>query len=181
MKAAAVGLFFAIASIWFPLPAVEPAARIVVPAIALLATGIFPCMTLTIGAMKGDHRSPLQVDELYGQLKFVMKVLVATFALAAALAATMVAIIAIDAGAHPRWSGVATRLLLALACIELALLGGRIHAVGRAFFAILDINRKHALLVARAKVQGERDKTMDALRKQRFAPDDPTPRPLQKV
>jgi hypothetical protein len=179
MKAPLFGLLMAAGSYWIPFAAIEPMARILVPAIALLATGIFPCMTLAVGAMKGDHRSPAQVDELYEELRLVMKILVATFVLAAATVATIVALTGTIAAISVEWGPWVQRGLMGLIALMLSLLAGRVIAIARAFFAILDINRKHALLVARAKVQSERDKALEGVRKHRFPADDTTPRPLE--
>lgn len=190
MTALFIGFIFAIASIWLPHSAVDPMARIVVPAIALLATSIFPCMSLAVGSLKAEQRAPLQVDELYDQLRTIMKVLVVTFALAATAVATIVGLSGLvasypesltkglSAAALRDPIEVSCRALLIVICFAIALLGGRIVAVGKAFFAILDINRKHALLVARSRVQGEREMAMDQGRKHMFVADDSTPRAM---
>ena len=196
MKALIFGLGLGVASTWLPHVAVEPMARLVVPAVALLATSIFPCMSLAVGSLKAEQRDPSQVDELYTQLKIIMKVLVATFALAVTAVVCIVGlsglitIIAPVPGANgasalsPAVSlaiELAIRTLLIVVCIVLALLGGRVLAVGKAFFAILDINRKHALLVARSRVQNSREKALEGARKENFAPDSKEPRALERA
>jgi hypothetical protein len=167
-----IGLILATASVWVPRDAVDPMARALIPAVALLATGIFPCMSLAVGSMKGEQRAPKQVDELYEQLHTVMRVLVASFALAALAIVSIVGLVGLVNVTSPSTIVlIGERILLGGICLILALLGGRVAAIGRAFFAILDINRKHALLIARAKTQSARDKAVDKWKLEKFAPD----------
>lgn len=196
MKALIIGLALGIGSLWLPHSAVDPMARLVVPAIALLATSIFPCMSLAVGSLKAEQRAPLQVDELYTQLRTIMQVLVVTFALAVAAVACLVGLsglvtangpaaamggVAVPAVAPSPVLEFAIRALLVFICVVLTLLGGRVVAVGKAFFAILEINRKHALLVARSKVQSDRDKAIEGARRHNFAPDNKDPRVLERT
>jgi hypothetical protein len=195
MYAFVIGMVFGVAAIWLPFEAVEPMARLVVPAIALLATSIFPCMSLAVGSLKAEQRAPVQVDELYTQLHTIMQVLAVTFALSVGTVICIIGLSSIVASnnmAALSAGGIGTgesaavpiqycaRGLLICIAILLAVLGGRVVAVGKAFFVILSINRKHALLVARSKVQGDRDKAMDAVRRHRFAPDYSAPRELER-
>lgn len=176
------GLAVAIASIWLPRGAIDPMARALIPAVALLATGIFPCMSLAVGSMKGDHRAPKQVDELYEQLKIVMKVLVLSFGLAVLTIVLTVGLVGLVSEATPSYRHMLSeRGLLGFVCVSLFVLAGRVIAIGKAFFAILDINRKHALLIARAKIQGTRDKISDSWQSERFAADTDAVGRLQRL
>jgi hypothetical protein len=76
------------------------------------------------------------------------------------------------------WHGRATANL---SVIAIGLLGGRVIAMGKAFLAILDINRKHALLIARAAIRKECDGWIIETKSNKLPEDDPTPRPLQKA
>jgi hypothetical protein len=184
MKALLVGIALSVGSIWLPQQVIEPMARALIPATALLATAIFPCMSLAVSALKGDSRSPGQVDELYQQLHTVLKVLVATFTLAVlavVLLVAMTALTALTVKPHNHWIDLGITATLCVVSAVLSLLVGRAVAVGRAFFAILEINRRHALLVARAKVQGDREKALGVFRGQKFAEPNPETQPLEKV
>jgi hypothetical protein len=101
-----------------------------------------------------------------------MQVLVASFALAALAIALIVGLVGCVAQHHPTpWVLRGERVLLATICIVLAILAGRVLAIERAFFALLDVNRRHALLVARSKTQGSRDETLGRWKQDRFTPD----------
>lgn len=190
MKTLLICIALAACAFFAPLKSFDPAARVLVPAIALMAAGIFPCMSLAVGAMKGEHRTPALVEELYERLKLLLKVLVASFGLAVMaiilLACTViVAANALPSGGSadipPQYLGWIARSTASLSVIAIGLLGGRVVAVGKAFFAILDINRKHALLIARAALRKERDGWIMETKSIKLPDDDPTPRPLQRV
>jgi mannitol-specific phosphotransferase system IIBC component len=137
---------------WFiPHTAIDEIARLLVPAVALMATSIFPCMTLVVGSLKGEQRSTAVIDQLHGRLRAAMEVLVTAFAVAVvAMLLTIIAstLSAVDIILY-RVSLTSAVTALAGACF--AILVGRVIAVGKIFFEVLDINRKHALLIARAK------------------------------
>lgn len=184
MKLAYISLPIAAAAFLIPPGAVEPLARVVVPAIALMAAGVFPCMTLVVNAMKGEHRTPALIEDLYGNLRRLLRLLVATFALAVlAMVLLAAAVVLLHPPVLPRIPElpIVPKLTVCAAAFVIGLLIGRVEAIGRAFFALLDINRKHALLIARAKVRGERDEAIEASKLARVPEDDPTPRPLQRV
>ena len=189
MKIVAFSLTLAVGASFLPTSLVDPVARAMVPAIALMATGIFPCMTLAIGAMKAEGRTPALIEDLYGQLRGLLQVLVVTFALAVSEIIALTASIALS---NPTaWQGFThypgtfhltpAQVAVMVSAAILGILGGRVVALGRAFFAVLDINKKQALLVARAKVRTERDASLDLTRRARFPADDPAPRRLQAV
>jgi len=164
---------------WFlPEVALEAVARTLVLAVALMAAGIFPCMTLTVNAMRGEERSPTMVVELYDQLKTLLKVLVVAFILAVAsvfLLATTAAMISAEAGAGP--------IQAAAVCtgVALGLFMSRVVAIGKSFFALLDINRTQALLISRKKVRSKREEAIEYGRQEAFISDDPRPHKLKKV
>ncbi len=178
MKIAYLSPFVAAAAYLIPVGAIEPLARVLVPGIALMATGIFPCMTLVVNAMKGEHRTPALVEDLHGNLRQLLKLLVAAFALALMAMILMAAAVALVQAPVP---AAVPKVTLCLAALVIVLLVGRVEAIGRAFFALLEINRKHALLIARAKVRGERDAAIEAGKLARVPEDDPNPRPLRRV
>lgn len=161
-----------------PIAAVDAASRTIVLGIALMAAGIFPCMTLTVNAMKGEERSPAMVEALYDQLSKLLKVLVAGFILAVisviALAGTSAAVAANVDEPIARAAAVGAGLVLGLFV-------SRVAAIGRAFFALLEINRKHSLLVARKRVRGQRDSALESLKTESFPTDDPTPREFERL
>jgi hypothetical protein len=178
MRIAYLSPFMAIAAYLAPPEVIEPAARVLVPGVALMATGVFPCMTLAVNAMKGEHRTPALVEDLYLKLRQLLKLLAATFILAIAAMALMAA------GVGLLKAPVLTfvpKMAFGLAAAVIVLLVGRLEAIGRAFFVLLDINRKHALLIARAKIRGERDSAIDAGTAARVPNDDQTPRPLRRT
>lgn len=178
MKIAYLSPFFAVAAYFIPRDSIEPLARIAVPSIALMSTSIFPCMTLVVNAMKGEQRTPALVEDLYAKLRLVLKLLVVTFALAAAAMISLAAaVVLLDAPVLP-W---VPKIPLSVGAAIIILFMGRIEAIGRAFFALLDINRKHALLIARGKVRTDRDAKVDAIKAGAFPADDLTPRKLQRV
>lgn len=188
MKTLAVGLLLAIAAYFAPLKAIEPVARVLVPAVALMATGIFPCMSLAVGAMKGEHRTPALVEQLHGRLHLVLKLLVVTFSCAVIAIGALAITVALAAVAQPVGSELPDQSLVisahavsAISMLVLALLAGRVVDLGRAFFAILEINRKHALLIARAKVSSEEATANERARASRFVGDDMTVRKLERA
>ncbi len=182
MRPLPIGIALGVASIWLPREAIDPMARALTPAIALLATGIFPCMSLAVGAMKGENRAPRQVDELYEQLHTVMRVLVAAFALAVTAIVLIVAILGFLAVQMEEKAGnVAVHVTLSIVALVLALLFGRAIAIGKAFFAILEINRKGAKLVTRSKLQGQRDAALEALKQESFEPDLKAAKELERL
>lgn len=178
MKTVILAIFLAISAGLLPVAAIDAAARTLVLAVALMAAGIFPCMTLTVNAMKGEERSPAMVDQLYDQLKKVLKILVVAFVLAVCTVLLMAATAAvIGSGALD----LAVRILAGVTGLSLGLFMSRVVAIGRTFFALLDINRKQALLISRKRVRSQRDDAIDGSRNEAFLSDDPTPRPLRKV
>jgi hypothetical protein len=184
MKSLLISLILAIAIYFAPIALAEPAARALVPAIALMATGIFPCMSLVVGAMKGEQRTPALVEQLYRNLEILLKLLVTAFALSvgAVLLLAITVSLAADAAAQlpsrPIFQSWVAHAIAASAIMVLTILGGRVFQVGRAFFTVLEINRKHALLVSRAKVRGERDLALESSRDEKFPEDDQSPRQL---
>lgn len=162
-----------------PMAAIEDVARLLVPAVALMATSIFPCMTLVVGAMKGEQRTPALIDDLYGKLRLLMKILVAAFAVAiVAIFLIVVAAIAAEAGTAFRGFELA-HIAAGLAGTTLAIFVGRIIAIGKMFFEVLDINRKHALLIARAKSTQEQVKAVSQIGMPISPPQQP--RPLTRI
>lgn len=143
--------FYALAIIsatFLPFEAIEPLALILVPGIALLATGIFPCMTLIVGSMKPDGRSPKRISELYENFQEILRLLVIAFICAAGSIFMIMASVAMDYTQilHDTfWR----RVTLAAAIIAVVALGAHISSVIRVFFAILALNNKQSLLVAR--------------------------------
>lgn len=178
MKIAYLSPFAAFATYWLPISAIEPLARVLVPGIALMATGVFPCMTLVVNAMKGEHRTPALVEDLYAKLRLLLKLLIVTFALAVTTMGLMAASVAL---LQAPVLIIVPKIALCIAALTILLLIGRVVDIGRAFFALLDINRKHALLIARAKIRGERDSALDAGKLAKLPEDDTTPRPLRRV
>ncbi|MBP6362942.1 MAG: hypothetical protein KA329_05400 [Novosphingobium sp.] len=189
MKIAVISAALAVGAYFIPVTLIDPVARAIVPAVALMATGIFPCMTLAIGAMKAEGRTPALIEELYQQLRGLMKVLVATFALAVAEVVALTLAIALASPGAPRGFEVTpgtvhvtpVEAAVMIAGFVLGFLAGRIIALGRAFFAVLDINKKQSLLVARSKVRSERDTAVESSRLARFAADDSTAKPLRRA
>ncbi|WP_125953918.1 hypothetical protein [Novosphingobium sp. MD-1] len=187
MKTAIISSVLAVGTCFVPTTMIDPMARAMVPAIALMATGIFPCMTLTIGAMKAEGRTPALIEELYLQLRGLLKVLVVTFALAVAEIITLTASVALASPGAPRGIEVEpgtfyvtpVQAAAMIAAFILGILSGRIIVLGRAFFEVLEINKKQSLLVARAKVRTERDAAIENSRRARFSPDDATPKRLR--
>jgi hypothetical protein len=187
MKIAIVSTVLAAGTYFVPTALIDPVARAIVPAIALMATGIFPCMTLAIGAMKAEGRTPALIEELYLQLRGLLKVLVVTFALAVSEIVALTVSVALASPGAPRGFQVApdtfhitpTQTAAMVAAFILGLLGGRIIVLGRAFFDVLDINKKQSLLVARTKVRTERDTAIESSRRARFASDDASPQLLR--
>ena len=178
MKIAYLSPFAAAAAYLIPTGAIEPLARVLVPGIALMATAIFPCMTLVVNAMKGEHRTPSLVEDLHAKLRMLLKLLVATFVLAVTAMILMAAAVAL---LYAPVLPIVSKIVWCFAALVVVLLLGRVEAIGRAFFALLDINRKHALLIARAKIRGERDAAIDAGKLARLPEDDPKPRPFRQV
>lgn len=188
MKIIIISLLLACAAFFAPLKGVDAAARVLVPAVALMATGIFPCMSLAVGAMKGEHRTPALVDQLYTRLRKVLMLLVVTFTCAVAAVASLAltsALVAIAADGNPHVDVAALTLAAhasaGAAALILALLGGRVVDLGRAFFAILDINRRHALLIARAKVSVEEEKAVREYKAAPFKPDSTNIRVMERA
>lgn len=178
MKSLLVAALVAAIAIFSPVAAVDAAARILTLAIALMATGIFPCMTLTVNAMKGEERSPAMVKDLYAQLRTLLSVLVASFVLAVLAVLSLVfttAVIAIDAGFWPIKAGAV------FSGAAIGLFGSRVVAIGKAFFALLEINKKHSLLVSRKRVRHGRDDALRESRQERFVPDDDDPEVFQEL
>ncbi|NWK96532.1 hypothetical protein DM806_12845 [Sphingobium lactosutens] len=148
-----------------PTPIAVDVGRLLVPAIALLATGIFPSMTLVVNAMKAEERTPNLIDQLYAQLHMILRVLVTTFALAAISIAAL-ATLSVGGGEEgfvttsPWW---AQKAFLIFVCLLIALLIGRVMALGRVFFAILEVNRTQALIAARSKNKKSWDAAMSKM------------------
>lgn len=169
MKSILAAVLTAAIAISVPTAAIDAAARVLTLAIALMATGIFPCMTLTVNAMKGEERSPAMVKDLYQQLRTLLGVLVVAFVLAIAAVLSLVfttAAIATDAGFWVIKTGVV------FSGSAIGLFGARVISIGQAFFALLEINRKHAILVARKRVRHGREQAIGKLREERFESDD---------
>jgi hypothetical protein len=188
MKNGLFSAMLALGAYFVPATLIDPVARAIIPAVALMATGIFPCMTLTIGAMKAEGRTPALIEELYDQLKSLLKVLVAAFTLSVVAVIALSILIAFASPGAPRgfpappgtFYVTPVQLAAMTAAFVLGLLASRMFILGRAFFAVLEINRKQSLLVARAKVRSERDTAMDLARQTRFAVDDPTIQALKQ-
>lgn len=178
MKVAYLSPFAAVTAYWLPSGVIEPLARVLVPAIALMATGVFPCMTLVVNAMKGEHRTPALVEDLYTKLRQLLRLLVVTFALAVVTMGLMAAAVAL---LQVPVLLMVPKITICFAVCTMVLLLGRVVDIGRAFFALLDINRKHALLIARAKIRGERDAALDAGKLARLSEDDTSPRRFRRV
>lgn len=178
MKTAATALALAILAGLLPIEAIDASARTLVLAVALMAAGIFPCMTLTVNAMKGEERSPAMVTELYDQLKKVLKILVVAFALAVSTVLLMAITAACISSKVP---DVAIRGIAATTGLSLGLFMSRVVAIGRTFFALLDINRTQALLISRKRVRSQRADSLEESRKETLVQDDPRPRKLRKV
>lgn len=178
MKTVAIALALAIFAGFLPVAAIDAAARTLVLAIALMAAGIFPCMTLTVNAMKGEERSPAMVTELYDQLRKVLKILVVAFALAVCTVLLMAVTVACISS---EVANEAIRALAAVTGLALGLFMSRVVAIGKTFFALLDINRTQALLISRKRVRSQRGDAIDESRKEAFVGDDPTARKLRKV
>lgn len=189
MKTAAISIIMGAGAFFIPNTLIDPIARAIVPAIALMATGIFPCMTLAINSMKAEGRTPKLIEDLHGQLYWLLRTLAATFALAVAAIAALTVAIALAAPdgwagfvVPEGWFAVAPAHVAAAVCgLIVGVLGGRVVTLGRAFFTILEINKKQALLVARPKVRTEREEAIEKSRRQRFVPDDQAPRILTLV
>jgi len=161
-----------------PTSAIDAAARTLTLAIALMAAGVFPCMTLAVNAMKGEEKSPAMVQDLYEQLRKLLKVLVAAFVLAVLAVLSLVfiaAAIATDVGHWP------VKGAAVLAGFTLGLFMARVLGIGKAFFVLLEINKKHALLVARKQIRVSRESVLQASRREELPKDDPVPRKLRKV
>lgn len=152
-----------------PTAAIGAASRTLVLAIALMAAGIFPCMTLVVNAMKGEGRSPSMVKDLYEKLEKLLKVLVVAFVLAVLSVLSLVATSSAIEVAANFWLIKTSAVLSGSA---LGLFMGRVAAIGQAFFALLEINRKQALLIARGEVRNNRDQSMDESRQERLRADD---------
>lgn len=179
MKTLLISLAAAVLGYFLPATTLEPIARVLVPAVALLATGIVPCMTLAVNAMKGEQRTPALVEDLHDKLAKLLRLLVASFALSVAAVTAIATTVALVNG--PVLDFV-PKIGAAVSASFLCMLGGRAIAVGRAFFALLEINRTHALLIARAKVRSERDNAISAMRGLKVAADDDrSPRALVKA
>lgn len=178
MKTIVSALLLGVAAWWLPAGAVEATARTLVLAVALMAAGVFPCMTLVVNSMKGEQRTPALIEELFGQLHRLLKVLVAAFAVA------VVSVLALSATSALAASGADDFLVRSSAAIcgfLLGMLAGRAITIGKAFFAVLEINRKQALLIARKDIRIQRDNAIAEGRREQFKQDDPRPRQLKKV
>jgi len=152
MKLLIFCLLAAAGGYFLPFQAVDAASKVLAPAIALMATGIFPSMTLVVGSMKAEERTPQLIEELHANLKRLLSSLVAAFVLAVASLTLIVSTGAAIATKEPMYvQPWAIRTLVVLCAITITLLAGRAVAVARTFFAILEVNRKQALLTARAK------------------------------
>lgn len=178
MKTISFSILAAIVAWFLPVAAVDPVARLLAVAIALMASGVFPCMTLTVGAMKGERRTPALVNDLYTKLELLMKLLVVAFALAVVSLLCLVVSITL---VTVKVDGVFVSCSVALSAAALSLLGSRVVDIGRAFFALLEINRRHALLIARAGVRSERDDVMASHGDSKVGNDDPKVRKFRKV
>jgi|GEM_PF-4238576 len=143
-------LITAIVAVYIPFAAVEPLARVLVPGIALMGAGIFPSMSLVVGAMKGDERTPKIVKELHEKLKNILKVLVAAFVLILVSILLLLASVGLEYTKNVPHVDLIRRIVICLAAVSVALLADRVSAVVRTFFAVLELNKKQALLVARA-------------------------------
>lgn len=178
MKTLAISLLLAAAAAIIPPSIIGDAARMLVLATSLMATGVFPCMTLVVNAMKGEHRTPALVESLYDKLRQLLKLLITAFCLAISVVVLLVTTVTLQAAdaIEPVLRGAA-----AASAFAIAIFSGRVVAIGRAFFALLDINRKHALLIARGAVRRDRDAALDLMRASRFSPDDQNPKRLQKA
>lgn len=161
-----------------PEAALGAISRTLVLAIALMAAGIFPCMTLAVNAMKGEGRSPAMVQDLYDQLRTLLKVLVVAFVLAVLAVLSLVgtsAAIEAEAGFWP------VKVGAVLAGSALGLFIGRVVAIGKAFFALLEINKKQALLIARDRVRKSRDIDLETSQQEKLPSDRSGVRKLRKV
>ncbi len=178
MKTIVLAIVLGLAGWSLPIAAVEATARTLVLAVALMAAGVFPCMTLVVNAMKGEQRTPILIEELYGQLRTLLKILVTAFAIAVACVLTLATTAALSAA---NADDLPIRIGAVAGGALLGLLASRAAAIGRAFFAILDINRKQALIIARKDVRTQREAVIADGRREQFKSDDPTPRKLERV
>jgi len=178
MKIVAISALFAAAAYLLPTTVVDPLVRVLGIAIALMATGIFPCMTLVVNAMKGEQRTPAMVDKLYDGLRNILRILVVAFSLAVASILSLAATAALVAAKVPH---LYVHIALASTAVAITFFAGRVIALGRSFFVVLDINRTQALLVARAKTRNEREEVIEAQRLATIFKDDPKPRALVKA
>lgn len=177
---ALIALLAGLVGLALPIEAIDTIARLALPVIALTSTSIFPCMTLAVGAMKGDHREPEQVDELHRKLRSLMQMLSMAFTTAVLAMAFLVA----TAAAHSsfeiaKWMPAVFHLMWLLAVFSLALLLMRARSIVRMFGEILDLSRTQAMLMARAKLKVEQQ---DARTRVKFEKqEDRDPRLLQRA
>lgn len=156
--------FFAIAlaviMFFLPVEAIQPIARPLVPGIALLATGIFPSMTLTVGAMLTTRQNPQLIQKRYNELKEVLRILAASFALAVVCIILLSAAVAVNnvPNLKPIVAAYAPHIIMCSFGFVVALLIGRGIAIVKIYFHILDLNKKQALLNARKDVDDIFDK-----------------------
>lgn len=148
-------------AVFLPNEAVEPLARILVPGIALMAAGIFPSMTLVVGAMKGEQRSPKVVTDLYEKLRQILKVICAAFVLAVLAIAAILASASLNHVTFP-YASYVQQVFMGLGALSVLFLVDRVVAVIRTYFAVLDLNKTQALLVARGNSEKFRNQLRES-------------------
>jgi hypothetical protein len=129
------------------------------------------------------------VIQLYEKLRKLMRLLVAVFAVAVCSIAALAISISLGAQVNTALPDkpasvavtVSAHATFALAMFLIAMLVGRVVDLGRAFFAILEINKTHALLIARARAESERVSAIRSARSARFPEDDLRAKPLERV
>ena len=178
MKAIISACVIALVAVVLPVAAIGAVSRTLVLAVALMAAGVFPCMTVAVNAMKGEGRSPAMVQDLYDELAVLLKVLVVAFVLAIL---SVLALVATSAAIEMQAGVWIVKAIAAAAGASLGLFMGRVVAIGHAFFKLLEINKKQALLIVRGRLRKEHEGAIEASRKETFEKDDTRPRRFKKV
>ena len=127
-----------------PIDSIAPISRLLVPSVAIMAAGIFPSMTLVVGAMRGVSQSYKSVRETHSLLTNMLKVLRAAFVLSLLLIFALVALVALEVTEFSH-----LRLFMFFAAFILLLLADRIRVCINTFSALLNLEFREAGIAAK--------------------------------
>lgn len=128
-----------------PVDSIPPVSRVLAPAIALMAAGIFPSMSLVITTMANLSGSQKIIYELHETLKDTLRALRFAFTVSVATILGVAALVALDAADSFPYQNFTLRAVIFMVALGIMLLGERFFAGLNIFFALLNLARSKAV------------------------------------